>query len=199
MHTRFAIALALVALSGCGKSLNSDEKARLAYIGLDKSVQKSLTLGFAGFNAASSANIPAQSGTGDARGTLTITGQVDQGTSNNKNLRLKIGMDAYSDGKAQIPGDDQAVSLTYATSADTASQPDLTLQLKNMPDGTYAGTLVGAFTMSGDLEGDVTINLTLSGQIQDDGTGKVVRKAGTTTITGTAVSPDGTYQVNVSL
>lgn len=199
MHTRIATALALVALSSCGKSLNSDEKARLAYIGLDKSVQKSLTLGFAGFNAASSANIPAQSGTGDARGTLTITGQVDQGTSNNKNLRLKIGMDAYSDGKAQIPGDDQAVSLTYATSADTASQPDLTLQLKNMPDGTYAGTLVGAFTMSGDLEGDVTINLTLSGQIQDDGTGKVVRKAGTTTITGTAVSPDGTYQVNVSL
>ena len=41
---------------------------------------------------------------------------------------------------------------------------------------------------SRELEGEVTLNLTMSGQIEDDGTGKVRRKAGSTTIMGTAKS-----------
>lgn len=86
-----------VGLSGCGNDISSDEQARRAYLGLDKSVGKSLQLGFAGFNAASSANIPAQTTTGDAGGTLTITGQVDQGASSNKGMRLRVGMAGYTD------------------------------------------------------------------------------------------------------
>ncbi|HLM46924.1 MAG TPA: hypothetical protein VK458_23840 [Myxococcaceae bacterium] len=59
---------------------------------------------------------------------------------------------------------------------------------------------MGTFQMAGDLEGDVTLNLTMTGQLEDDGTGKVRRKAGTTTVTGTAKSGEGgEYQVNVTL
>ncbi len=203
MHLRnlavAVLSLVAVGLLGCGNSLNSDEKARLAYIGLDGAIQKSLTLGFAGFNAASSANIPAQTANGSAAGTLTITGQVDQGSSANKGMRLKVGMTGYTDGKVQIPGQDQQVSITYDTPTDTALQPALTLQLKDIPTGTLTGTVVGAFKMTGDLQGDVTLNLAITGQLEDDGTGKVRRKAGNTTITGTAVSPDGTYNVNLTL
>ncbi len=56
-----------------------DDQPRRAYLGLGKSVGQSLQLGFAGFNAASSANIPTQSANGDVAGTLAISGQVDQG------------------------------------------------------------------------------------------------------------------------
>jgi hypothetical protein len=53
--------------------------------------------------------------------------------------------------------------------------------------------------MTGDLEDDVVLNLSMSGAIEDDGTGKVRRKAGSTTVTGTATSGDDTYDVNVTL
>ena len=55
------------------------------------------SLGFAGFNAASSANIPPQMTTGDVAGTLTVTGQVDQGASSNKNMRLVEALVGYQD------------------------------------------------------------------------------------------------------
>jgi len=187
-------------LSGCGNDISSDEQARRAYLGLDKSVEKSLQLGFAGFNAASSANIPAQMTAGNAGGTLTITGQVDQGSSSNKGMRLRVGMTGYTDGEVKVSEDEDAVDVTYNTTTDTAMQPALNLSLKNIPTGTFDGTLVGTFQMAGDLEGDVTLNLTMTGQLEDDGTGKVRRKAGTTTVTGTAKSGDaGEYQVNVTL
>ena len=187
-------------LSGCGNDISSDEQARRAYLGLDKSVEKSLQLGFAGFNAASSANIPAQMIAGNAGGTLTITGQVDQGSSANKGMRLRVGMTGYTDGEVKVSENDKAVDVTYNTSTDTTMQPALNLSLKNIPTGTFDGTLVGTFQMAGDLEGDVTLNLTMTGQLEDDGTGKVRRKAGTTTVTGTAKSGDaGEYQVNVTL
>jgi hypothetical protein len=184
-------------LVGCGDGVSSDEQARRAYLGLDKSIEKSLQLGFAGFNAASSANISAQTANGDAAGTLTITGQVDQGSSANKGMRLRVGMTNYSDGT--ITADDETVKITYQTATDTAAQPALDLSLRNIPNGTFTGTLVGAFQMTEDLEGEVTLNLSMSGMIEDDGTGKVRRKAGSTTVTGTAKSGDGEYQVNVTL
>ena len=187
-------------LSGCNDEVSSDEQARRAYLGLDKSVEKSLQLGFAGFNAASSANIPAQTGTGDASGTLTITGQVDQGSSANKGMRLRVGMAEYSDGEITPAEGEKPVDITYQTNTDTTLQPELSLSLRNIPNGTFTGTLIGAFQMQGDLEGEVTLNLSMSGQIEDDGTGKVRRKAGSTTITGTAKSGgDGEYQVNITL
>jgi hypothetical protein len=187
-------------LSGCGNDISSDEQARRAYLGLDESVGKSLQLGFAGFNAASSANIPAQMTSGDAGGTLTISGQVDQGSSANKGMRLRVGMAGYTDGEVRVSEDEDPVNITYQTTTDTTQQPALTLSLKNIPTGTFDGTLVGTFQMTGDLEGDVTLNLTMSGQLEDDGTGKVRRKGGSTTITGTAKAGDGgEFQVNVTL
>lgn len=189
-----------VGLSGCGDDIDSDEQARRAYLGLDKSVGKALQLGFDGFNAASSANIPAQSTAGDAGGTLAISGQVDQGASSNKGMRLRVGMTGYTDGELSVGEDEDPVNLTYQTTTDTTQQPALDLSLRNIPTGTFTGTLVGTFQVTGDIEGDVTLNLSMSGQLEDDGTGKVRRKAGTTTITGTAKSgEDGEYQVNVTL
>jgi len=173
--------------------VSSEESARRAFLGLDRSVGKSITLGFAGFNAATSANIPTQMGTGDDGGTLTITGKVDQGASANKGMRLDVAMAGYSDGLISFDGG--TVKVVYAT---TTPPPALTLQLKNIPNGTYDGTLVGAYQMSGDLTGTVQLNLAMSGTIEDDGTGKVRRKAGTTTVTGTATAASGTYQVNLT-
>ena len=69
----------------------------MAYLGLDPSVDKAITLGFAGFNAASSANISPQSADGGVSGTMTVTGQVDQGTSANKGMRLADALSNYSD------------------------------------------------------------------------------------------------------
>src|SRR5215207_9738868 len=74
------LCVSLLSLSGFACSdddgVDSDEEARRAYLGLDLSIEKSLTLGFAGFNAASSANIDAQMDAGDSTGMLTISGQV---------------------------------------------------------------------------------------------------------------------------
>jgi hypothetical protein len=201
---RLAVLSLTLALSagmvGCGSDkVSSDEQAQVAYLGLDPAIEKSLALGFAGFNAASSANIPTQSTTGNLTGTLTINGQVDQGSSANKGMRLRVGMVGYTDGAVRLAEDDEDVSITYETVTDVASQPALDLSLRDIPNGTFTGTLVGTFTMTGDLEDDVTLNLTMSGAIEDDGTGKVRRKAGSTTVTGTATSGDDTYDVNVTL
>jgi hypothetical protein len=202
LHRRFLPFVLLLAagLLGCGDDgVSSDEQARLAYLGLDKSIEKSLQLGFNGFNAASSANIPAQTTQGNTSGTLTITGQVDQGSSDNKGMRLRVGMAGYSDGTVSLPDKEEQNAITYQTPTDTTLQPELTLSLRNIPNGTFTGTLVGTFQMSGDLKGDVALDLTMAGTIEDDGTGKVRRKAGSTTVTGTAKSGDGEYTVNLTL
>ncbi len=189
-----SLALALaVSACNCG-GVESEEDAKNAYLGLDKSVDRAMALGFAGFNAASSANIPSQSGSGDKSGTMTVSGQVDQGSSANKGMRLNVALDNYADARV-----DGGLDLTYAT--DGGTLPKLDLQLKNIPNGTFDGTLVGAFTMTGDLEGTVNLNLTLSGRTEEvpGQTGKVQRVAGSTAVKGTAISPAGTYQVDLSL
>jgi hypothetical protein len=192
--------MVVVGLAACGSDdIDSDEEARRAYFGLDTSIERSLTLGFAGFNSAQSANISPQMATGATAGTLVITGQVDQGSSANKGMRLRVGMVGYTDGPLVVDGKEIDVDITYDTSTDTAMQPDLQLQLKNIPTGTLTGTLIGTYTMRGDLEGEITLNLMFSGMLKDDGTGKVIRAPGTTTVSGTATSGDGTYDVNLSI
>ncbi|MBL8918854.1 MAG: hypothetical protein JNJ54_08355 [Myxococcaceae bacterium] len=192
---RSTTALLVVAVVSCGPpQVSSEETARRAYLGLDRSIGKSLTLGFAGFNAATSANIPDQSTSGDDGGTLIVSGQVDQGASANKGMRLKVAMAQYSDGVVSFDGG--TVRLVYAT--DAGALPALDLQLRNIPDGTWSGTLAGTYQMDGDLKGSVTLNLQLSGQLENDGTGKPRRKAGVTSVTGTATSSSGVYQVNVT-
>lgn len=182
---------------GCGGGVNSEERARQAYQGLDAMVEKAMTLGFQGFNGASSANISPQTTTGNETGEVIVTGQVDQGASANKGMRLRVGLNGYSDGAVTIP-DEDPVKITYGTVSDTTAQPALNLNLKNIPNGTFDGSLNGKFTMEGDVEGEVTLALSFAGMIEDDGTGKVRRKAGTTKVTGTATSGDGSYNVDVT-
>lgn len=181
--------------------IDSDEEARRAYLGLDESIEKSLNLGFAGFNAADSANIDPQVGDGDATGTLTITGQVDQGASDNKGMRLYVGMIDYSDGTLVVETEDGdvEVNLTYDTSETQAEQPYLQLSLRDIPAGTFTGALTGTYALRGDIDGAATLDLTMAGEIQDAGGGVVERVPGTTTVTGTATSGDGLYEVNVTL
>jgi hypothetical protein len=200
----FCVALLALSIAGAACSdegVGSDEEARRAYLGLDPSIAKSLNLGFAGFNSASSANIAPQTAAGDATGTLTITGQVDQGASDNKGMRLFVGMVGYSDGDVVIEqeGDDIVVHLTYDTSMVETEQPFLNLSLRNIPTGDFTGTLMGTYHLEGDIDADVTLNLMMSGTLQDVGGGATGRAPGTTTITGTATSGDGLYEVNVTL
>ncbi len=189
-----AVLIASVALSCChGNEVDDEEGARAAYLGLDGVVEKSLNLGMDGYNAASSANIPDQSTTGDLTGTLTVSGQVDQGASSNKEMRLSVDLVEYRD---EVP--DMDLLVTYDT--DPAALPALSLSLRNIPNGTFTGTLVGDFHMAGDIEGRVTLDLAMSGQIEPGAAdGAIRRVVGTTTVTGTATSAYGTYAVEVSL
>jgi hypothetical protein len=174
--------------SGPNDGVQSADDAKAAYLGLDASVDKAITLGFAGYNSASSANIAPQTANGDKTGTLTVAGQVDQGASANKGMRLTIAMTTYSDdGK-----------ITYDTTA--ASVPALMMQLKGIPNGTLSGSLNGAFATSGTLKGSVTLSLTFTATLQPvpgDAT-KVQRAPGSTHITGVATSGSSSFNVDIT-
>jgi hypothetical protein len=192
---RVAIALSVAtALTSCDDNeIDSEEAARAAYLGLDGAIEKALNLGMDGYNAASSANIPPQTTSGGVTGTLTVSGQVDQGASDNKEMRLLLTLVEYQD---EVP--DTELVITYDT--DDADLPQLDLSLRNIPNGTFTGTLIGDFYMIGDIEGLVTLNLTLTGQIEASDTDETIQRvAGTTTVTGTATSSYDTFAVDVVL
>jgi hypothetical protein len=194
------LALLCCVLGACSSdTVSSDEQARRAYLGLDGSIAKSITLGFDGFNAAQSANIPPQMTNGDKAGTLAVTGQVDQGSSANKGMRLLVGMVGYNDGPFAIDDNNHTISVTYDTDAAAATQPALDMMLKNIPTGTVDGTLMGTYHLTGDIKGDVTLDLTFSGMLMSGPSNTVVRVPGTTHVTGTAVSGDGMYTVDVTI
>jgi len=196
-----SIVLAMTVMA-CGGSdgIDSDEEARRAYLGLDESVAKSIQLGFDGFNAANSANIDPQITAGGEDGMLTITGQVDQGSSANKGMRLHVGMVAYDDGPFPIDTDGHTIEVVYDTDAASAAQPSLDMMLKNIPTGTVDGTLVGTYVMSGGIDSEATLNLTFGGDLQDAGNGDVIRVPGSTHVTGTLETADGgTFTVDVTL
>lgn len=198
----FALCVFLLGACSDGDDIDSNEEARRAYFGLDASIEKSLQLGFAGFNSAQSANIAPQMTAGTAAGMLTITGQVDQGNSANKGMRLRVGMVAYTDGDVVIVQegkDDVIVNITYDTNADITLQPYLQLSLRDIPNGTFTGTLNGSYTMSGDLDGTAELNLSFAGKLMSNGLGGTTRVPLMTTVTGTAKSGDGTFDVNVTL
>jgi hypothetical protein len=185
----FVVTVAALALAGCGgDGVSSAADAEAAYKGLDSSIDQAIQLGFDGFNAASSANIPAQTGKGTSTGTMTISGKVDQGNSSNKTMSLTEALSMYSnDGK-----------LTYDTA--DSGLPTIDMKLSKIPTGTVDGTIAGAYTISGDLKGTVTLNLSFSGALQasaSDAT-KVERKPGSTHITGTADSDYGTFSVDIT-
>ncbi|HEY5952455.1 MAG TPA: hypothetical protein VIV40_43450 [Kofleriaceae bacterium] len=199
--------IASLAAAACSSDdVDSDEEARRAYLGLDGSIEKSLNLGFTGYNLASSANIDAQMTAGDKAGTLTVDGQVDKGSSTNKTMRLYIAMVGYDDGDVVYNSDGDTVHIVYDTSTDMTMQPYLDLKLANVPTGTLTGTLdsnttmTGVYKLSGDIKGDLTINVTINGMLMA-GTGTdVLRVPGSTTVVGTATNSDGgSYDINVTL
>ena len=178
--------LSLQAACGGKAGVSSSADAEAAYLGLDAHIDKAITLGFAGFNSASSANIAPQTTTGTVTGTLTVSGQVDQGNSSNKTMNLVEALAMYNDdGK-----------VTYDT--DAAALPLLGLSLKGIPTGTLSGSLDGDYKMTGKLEGTVTLALIFAGVLQAGAGSTVERKPGTTTITGTATSKYGTYAVGLT-
>jgi hypothetical protein len=194
------LAFTCLLLAACSdNSIDSNEQARRAYLGLDKSLSKSLTLAFQGYSAATSANISPQMTTGDASGTITISGKVDQGNPNQASMTLNAGLVKYSDGPFEIDTKHDKISVTYDTSTDVAMQPALNIKLNASAGNSINGTLVGDYSMSGDLKGSVTLDLTITGTFSGTGT-TIMRVPGTTTVTGNAVnSSGGMYTVNVML
>lgn len=188
-----AVFAGAIALAACGgDAVSNQHQAEQAYKGLDPSIDKAIQLGFDGYNSTSNANISPQSTTGADGGTLSITGQVDQGTSNNKGMRLQETMVSYSD-------DGQ---IRYDTSPD-AGLPELDMQLKGVPTGTLTGTLVGNYQMTGALTGVVSLNVSFTGDLQagpnlPDGGTTVERKTGTTHITGTATSGSDSFAIDIT-
>ena len=179
------LALVLLAVAGCGDSVNSPEDARKAYLGLDPSIDRAIGLGFDGFNSAKSANIDSQTATGVVTGMLTVTGQVDQGASDNKGMRLLTSYVMYSDDGL----------ITYDTPA--AALPMLNMQLKKIPTGTLDGTMVGTVNMTGEQKGGLALNLVITATLMAGPNNTVTRAPGTTHVTGTATSSAGTYPVDV--
>jgi hypothetical protein len=194
-----SLLMVVATVVGCGNgdSVTSDEQARRAYLGLDKSISKSLALGFAGYNAASNANIPTEMAAGDVTGSLTITGHVDQGNPSQASMGLAAAMTMYSDGKIVVDDKNNTITVTYAT--DTATPPSLSLKLNSSSGNTLTGSLDGVYAMSGDMQGTVTLSLQLNGTFSGTAP-NVTRVAGSTTVTGTAVnSSGGMYMVNTTL
>jgi hypothetical protein len=182
---------------GNGNSVTSDEQARRAYLGLDKSVSKSLALGFMGYNAATNANIPTEMAAGDATGSLTISGHVDQGNPSQISMGLSQVMAMYSDGKIVVDDKGNTITVTYATNM--ATPPSLSLKLNSSAGDTLTGSLDGDYVMSGDLQGTVTLSLQINGTFSGTAP-NVMRVAGSTTVTGTAVSSSGgMYMVNTTI
>jgi len=198
IHTSLSLLLVTAACGGDDDEVSSDEEARRAYLGLDNSVEKALNLGMDGYNAADNANIPDQSDVGDIDGTIVVSGQVDSGASDNKEMRLYVSMVAYTDGPFAVDEDsEEEIDITYDT--DDAALPYLALSLRDIPNGTFTGTLTGDYAMAGDLEGDVTLDLTMSGEIEGPDADTIERVIGTTHVTGTASAGDGTYEVDLTL
>lgn len=199
----FAVLLATLLFAfACGSDeerkpgVSNTESARRAYLGLDSAIEKALNLGMQGFNAATSANIAPQTTSGDVGGTLVVGGQVDQGASANKTMRLATDFTTYEDAVA-VNGDAQVLHIVYdAISGGTTT---LEIKLAGIPDGTFTGTFQQTLHMSGDLEGDVILDLAFSGDIQAGTGGGIERVPGTTHVTGTATSPYGTYTVDLTI
>jgi hypothetical protein len=186
-----AVALALVSCGPPDKGdVNNEASARLAYLGLDAAVGRAIQLGFDGFNAASSANIPEQSEAGDLGGMMVVDGKVDQGSSANKGMRLQVTLqDDYAD--VVLEGERH---VTY-----NGGPAEFDVNFKGLPDADLTGTLVGTFVMEGDLLGEVTLDVSIVGQTEAGPGGGIVRVPGTVKVTGTATSDYGVFDIDVAL
>lgn len=188
----------LQGLAGCG-GVASEDDARIASLGLNTMVSEVLALGLAGFAAADSANIPPQSADGADSGSIDVAGQVDQGASANKGLRLQVTLADYAETTIDDPTTDEVeeLELLYSTPDDDTLAVDLSL--RNIPDGTLTGTIAGDARITGDLEAEIDVALSLSGGLESDGTGGTQRTTGTTSVTGTVTSANGSFDVDFDI
>jgi hypothetical protein len=177
-------------VTGCSTgNVDNEEAARRAYLGLDRAIDRALKLGFDGYNAASNANIPEQSEPGSVSGMMTVGGQVDAGVSNNKEMRLLVTFeDDYSDG----PVED--VDILYH-----GGPCKLDLSMQGLPNAQLTGSFIGTVIMASGLIGDVTLDLDITGETEEDPDGNIRRKAGTVRVRGTATSDYGVFDVDISL
>lgn len=189
--TCLAASGASLSLAACGTGgVNDEEAARRAYLGLDRAIDRALKLGFDGYNAASNANIPEQSEPGDVSGTMVVGGQVDAGVSDNKEMRLLVTLESdYADGLVEDEFD-----IVY-----NGGPLNLDLSMQGLPNAALTGTFAGTVSMTNDLLGDVTLDLSITGETEEDPNGNIRRKAGTIRVLGTATSDYGTFDVDVSL
>lgn len=194
--------LILALCAGCGDKVSSDREAEVAWLGLEQAIDRALALGLKGFSEADSANIATQTDDGDVSGTMTIDGKVDQGSSDNKGLRLDMALEDYAD-EVEIDldedGEDDELEIVYETNPD--DPPYLDLKLRDVPNGTIEGTVLGDFAMDGDLEGVVALSLTLDGALEADPEidGGTRIAAGELSVTGSATTEDGdTYEIDVT-
>ena len=180
-----------LSLAACGEgNVNDEEAARRAYLGLDRAIDRALALGFDGYNAASNANIPEQTDVGDVSGTMIVGGQVDAGVSDNKEMRLIVTLeDDYSDGLVE-----DEFEIVY-----NGGPSNLDLSMQGLPNAQLSGTFVGTFVMTGDLLGEVSLDLSITGETEAGPSGDIQRKAGTIRVVGTATSDYGVFDVDVSL
>lgn len=186
-----AASLALV-LVGCAPhdGVADEASARRAYLGLDRAIDRAIDLGFAGFNAASSANIPEQSEGGDISGRMIVNGQVDQGASNNKGMRLEL---VLQDDYADVVVEDM-YEVVY-----NGGPVALDMNFKGLPNADFTAALNGTFTMGGDLLGDVVLDLDITGKTEEAADGAIVRTEGTIRVVGSATSDYGVFAVDVAL
>lgn len=190
LSTLIALLMALVASAGCGPAIADEEAAERAVVGLERAINRVIDLGFVAFNAADSANIAETSDDGDESGTLTIGGQIDQGNSDNKGMRLDVTLVEYSD------GDVEDTAIAY--DSPEGDPADVDLDLRDVPDGTLEGTWLGTFVMSGDLSGPVELELALAGNLVAGEDDAVLLDDGATSVTGTATSDFGVFDVDFS-
>jgi len=191
--TLFAPALALSALVGCSEPVSDEAAAQRAYLGLDPAVDTALDLGFDGFNAANSANIAPQEAAGALSGIILVAGQVDQGSSENKEMRLDVTLTEWSNGPVEDADD---LEVEYMTEAPIV----IDMSLKGLPNADLDGAITGDLMLGGDLEGIVTLDLVLDGKTEPDPADpqRIRRVPGAMHITGTATSEYGVYTVDVT-
>ncbi|MDP3277551.1 MAG: hypothetical protein Q8Q09_20360 [Deltaproteobacteria bacterium] len=183
----------------CGGGVSNADSARRAYVGFDKGVSRAISLGFDGLTAASSANIPEQTAAGDVMGTMLVAGQVSQGSSTNREMRLTVQVTDYQDMVVDMPDDAGAGTTLRHRYSTVMGQTPLPLTISLRPP-MFTGTLTGTVRMAGELAGDVTFNLVLAGQVESPMgmPTRFQRVPNGTRITGTVTSPYGTYTVDVT-
>lgn len=194
------LASLLLAAACDGSKVTSDEEAEMAAVGLDRAVERVLDLGLRGYGLADSANIDPQSEPGEVSGTMTVGGQVDQGSSDNKGLLLGVTLVDYADRVDLDPEDDEEAPVEVTYDTEPGAEPYADLKLRDLPEGTMDGTLTGKVWLEGDLDGEVTLALTIDAALTSDGADGVSRVEGATRVTGTVTNDDGdTYTVDLTL